>query len=115
MCIYLPVKPWEKSFLNSPRNYDTHDNDIPRVTYNVFTATKEKPCHNPALRRRKREKKSDDLTQRRSRQLAMTWHYETVNDAAYGRMDYLSPPLSPVPLLAFVWLCYIMEKQWAKA
>lgn len=75
---------------------------LPESHTQVFTTTKEKPRHNPALRKRIRERKSDDLTQRRSRQLAMTWHYETVNDAAYGRMDYLSPPLSPVLLLAFV-------------
>lgn len=58
MSIYLPVKPRGKSYLKSPPNYDTHDNDIPRVlrvTHNAFTASKEKPRHNPALRRRKRE------------------------------------------------------------
>lgn len=90
-----------KKLLQETKN-SRYDNATPRVTHKVFTTTKEKPHHNPALRKRIRKRKSDDLTQRRSRQLAMTWHYETVNDAAYGRMDYLSPPLSPVLLLAFV-------------
>lgn len=74
MCIYLPVKPWGKSSLKSPRNYDKHDTMTFPESHTTFSLPPKKRSGLEKEKQREEEWWFDTKTQPAARHDMALWN-----------------------------------------